>query len=510
MKQKRKKNFKSKISTKLTLYFTVSILLFAIVIGTVFAVLFRDYTEDIYKENMSQNVRSVSAIMTNIIHEEGAGSLWDAHSFFGENRKPFEPIYLDGPKLIGYINEITDADVWIMDSKYTILTTSQDYDTDNRAKYVFDKLPQQTKSFILKIYQGKGYEVFGESFSDILGEESMSVGFPIYTQKGEVTGAVILHTPKSRMTEAISNGLFILMISLLLAFTTGIIIAIMISRTIAKPLKKINNTALLISEGNYCAKTEVQGTDEIGELAQTIDEMGEKLRSAEIESEKLQKMRQDFVANISHELRTPVTVIRGSVEALCDGVVSEPDKVAQYHKELLGESIYMQRLVNDLLDLSRLQNPDFSINITEFSLGDCVSDAVRSGKRIAVEKGINIDFMQNQQICVVKGDYDRVRQMLLIIIDNAIKFTDNPENRVTVTLDSGKISITNIGIGIKKDEIPMIFERFHKSRSEKNKNGTGLGLAIAKQIATRHNADISVNSIEGGKTTFTIVFPMKI
>ena len=234
------------------------------------------------------------------------------------------------------------------------------------------------------------------------------------------------------------------------------------------------------------------------------------MRKAEVESEKLEKMRQDFVANISHELRTPVTVIRGSLEALCDGIVTDSDKVTEYHRQLLGESIYMQRLVNDLLDLSRLQNPDFSINITEFNLYDCVSDAVRSGRRIATEKGINIEFNYDNCIYIVNGDYDRVRQMLLIIIDNAVKFTDNNENSVVVDMKEGCISITNTGVGIKSEELPMVFERFYKSRSEKNKNGTGLGLAIAKQIASRHSVGISVSSVEGGETTFKFVFPMKI
>ena len=100
--------------------------------------------------------------------------------------------------------------------------------------------------------------------------------------------------------------------------------------------------------------------------------------------------------------------------------------------------------------------------------------------------------------------------MLLIIIDNAVKFTDNPENHICVAMERNVVSITNIGPGIKKEDIPMIFERFYKSRSEKNKNGTGLGLAIAKQIATRHNVGISVSSTEGGKTTFQFVFPCKI
>ena len=111
---------------------------------------------------------------------------------------------------------------------------------------------------------------------------------------------------------------------------------------------------------------------------------------------------------------------------------------------------------------------------------------------------------------MIKGDYDRVRQMLLIIIDNAIKFTDNPENAVDIELKENTVSVTNIGVGINKEDLPMVFERFYKSRSEKNKNGTGLGLAIAKQIATRHDIDVSVTSVEGGETTFRFVFPPKM
>ena len=170
----------------------------------------------------------------------------------------------------------------------------------------------------------------------------------------------------------------------------------------------------------------------------------------------------------------------------------------------------MQRLVNDLLDLSRLQNPDFSINISDFNLYDCISDAVRTGHKIAQEKGISIDFTYDTQLYVMRGDYDRIRQMLLIIIDNAVKFTEDPQNPIKIALQRGTVSVTNIGQGIKKEDLPMIFERFYKSRSEKNRNGTGLGLAIAKQIASRHRIGISVKSTEGGETTFQFVFPGKI
>lgn len=142
----------------------------------------------------------------------------------------------------------------------------------------------------------------------------------------------------------------------------------------------------------------------------------------------------------------------------------------------LGESIYMQRLVNDLLDLSRLQNPDFSINISEFNLYDCISDAVRSGHKIAQEKGLSIDFQYDATLYLMKGDYDRVRQMLLIIIDNAVKFTDQPSHPIQIALEGNTVSITNTGPGIKREDRRLIFERFYKSRSEKIKTERGSAL----------------------------------
>lgn len=520
MKKEKNKKVKINISLKLTAYLTASILLFAVIICMIFIFLFGNYTKDLYKNNMTNTARSISTVVTSVIHENGTGSLWEAFTdkkaegippSFDGNKKPTGAVYIDGPRLIKFVKEITDADVWLIDSQYTILTTSKDSETEYSKNFVFNDLNDEMKSFIFKIFEGGGYEVYtDDAFSQSLREEYITVGVPVYTTRGEVTGAVLLHTPASEISKAFDSGLYILLVSLILAFGIGLMISIIISRTIAKPLKKINKTALQISEGNYSVKTQVTGTDEIGELARTMDEMGAKLRQAEIESEKLQQMRQDFVANISHELRTPVTVIRGSLEAICDGVVSDPEKVDEYHKQLLGESLYMQRLVNDLLDLSRLQNPDFSINITQFNLCDCVSDAVRSGRRIASQKDINVEFEVDENVYMINGDYDRIRQMLLIIIDNAIKFTDNNKNNVRVEFEKGIISISNIGIGIKPADLPFIFERFYKSRSEKNKNGTGLGLAIAKQIATRHDVGIKVSSVEGGETRFQFVFPPKI
>lgn len=515
--RQRKRKIKFSIANKLALCFTAALLVLTILIGSIFTVLFRDYSKDLYRDNMKKTARSIASVMTSVIRD-GGGSLWDAfidnkvfgNPIYSERKNGKGVVYLDGPMLIGFVKEITDADVWLIDSSLNILTTAQDSDTEYSSQYTFTGLPAAAQKFISKIFEDTGYEVYGEGFSNVLEAETMTVGMPVYSPNGQVIGAVLLHTPVQGITQVINRGLLIVLASLATALLIGTVFFAILSHTIVKPLTKINHAALMLSEGDYTVSTHVNRRDEIGELAHTMDEMGEKLRQAEEESDKLQKMRQDFVANISHELRTPVTVIRGSLEALCDGVVTEPEMVEEYHKQLLGESIYMQRLVNDLLDLSRLQNPDFSINISDFNLYDCLSDAVRSGRKIAEERGLRIDFTYDTTLYVLKGDYDRIRQMLLIIIDNAVKFTDSPEHRIRVVLEGNTVSISNIGPGIKKEDLPMIFERFYKSRSEKNKNGTGLGLAIAKQVASRHNIGISVSSAEGGKTTFQFVFPGKI
>ena len=167
------------------------------------------------------------------------------------------------------------------------------------------------------------------------------------------------------MDEAVIQGMGILSMSMLAALALAVVLSVVLAFTFTEPLKKMKNAAMLLATGDYTAKTGVRQHDEIGELAQTIDLLSEKLDAAGKESAQLLQLRRDFVANISHELRTPVTVIRGSLEALNDKVVTEPAQVQSYYSQMLGEVLFLQRLVNDLLDLSRLQNTDFKIEMQQ-------------------------------------------------------------------------------------------------------------------------------------------------
>ena len=221
---------------------------------------------------------------------------------------------------------------------------------------------------------------------------------------------------------------------------------------------------------------------------------------------RLDKIRKDFVANVTHELKTPITVIRGSVEALKDGVVSDPDKMQEYYQQILSESKYLQSMVGDLLDLSKLQNADFPMDQADVDMTDILKDAVRSVRGISEAKGIQMHAVTIGNIMRIVGDYGRLRQMLIILLDNAVKFSATGKT-IDVSGGDNHITIRDYGVGIAEADLPYIFDRFHKSRSEENKEGTGLGLAIAKQIADRHGISLHVTSKLGEGTEFTVYMP---
>lgn len=513
------KRFRFSIALKLTVYFTVALLIFAVAIGSVFALLFRNYSVEMHKKNMLRAAYSVADTMSELV--TGTTYTW-TQDRYGKYEYWEQDLFF-----IRSLNRLTDADIWIIDENLNILTNQR----IDKPQITMQDLPKNAGLHIQAAFQGKVR--FSEDFSDVLDTPTLTVGVPVRIPSGntyKIIGAVLLHDSVAGINEAVENGSVTLFASIMMALMLGILLSVIFAYYFTRPLKKINLTAQQIAEGDYSVSTNVKQTDEIGELAGTIDALSVRLNAASRESEKLQQMRQDFVANISHELRTPVTVMRGFLEALCEKVVTDPEQVAEYHRELLNESLYMQRLVNDILDLSRLQNADFSMNMGEFNLYDCVGDAVRSARRIGSARGrgqsgsgageavsadavqgVAVEFEYDTTQYLFYGDYDRIRQMMLIVLDNAIKFTAGPDGAaslppVRVTLKDGAVSISNTGIGISAEELPFIFERFYKSRSEQNKTGTGLGLAIAKQIAVRHGIGITVASIPSGDTTICFRF----
>ncbi len=485
---------KNKIALRLLLAFLSALLIFSLVIGGVFIALFRSNTMNAKKTELETRAKSIAATLSVVHAESGSGKGKNGGGILGGASGGEQIGY---GVLMRYMNEISGANVWVVDQNLQLITSKM-----GSRQYLYSDLPKNAENVVQEVF--KGSTTFSEDFSTLLNAPTLTVGTPIKSG-GAVTGAVLLHSPVQGISEVTDQGTKILLLSLFAALLLSVLLSAALAYNFTKPLSIMKKTAVRIASGDYSAKTGVNQKDEIGELAEAIDKMSDRLEEARIESDKLEKLRREFVANISHELKTPVTVLRGSLEALCEDVVTDPEQVKSYHGQMLAETLYLQRLINDLLDLSRLQNTDFKIETSEINLCEVIDDAVRSAGRLAAKKDIQIEEKQDVQVFVVKGDYGRLRQMFLIILDNAVKFSPRG-SKITVSLENGTVSVTDRGVGIPEGDLPYIFDRFYKTKSEENKSGSGLGLAIAKQIAERHGVAVSVESRQGERTAFSFHF----
>jgi signal transduction histidine kinase len=344
---------------------------------------------------------------------------------------------------------------------------------------------------------------------DVYEKTIITVAAPIKGIGQEVVGTILIVGKADDQSELVESSLINIVMSSMVALGISFIIVIIFATELSMPISRMRITALELASGNFKAKTGIKRDDELGDLAKTVDILSEKLLENDIERKKLDQMRLDFFANVSHELRTPITVIRAYTETLSDGVVQEEEKVHQYYDRMLSECKTMERLVGDLLLLSKMQNPDFAIDSEPINLNQVFEDIIRSAGTIAEKKRIQIEVIKEEPVNMILGDYDRLRQMFMVILDNAIKFSE--ENKtVHIKIEKADkiiVSIKDEGVGIDPSDINNIFEKFYKSNLRQNASGTGLGLAIAKQIALKHDGTIGVDSAPGMGSEFIFTFP---
>lgn len=494
---------KSRIRVRLMLYFAGMLVIFSLIIGAVFVTLFSMHNLDVHKKELEKRaVRIADSLRSSYKQQMEMGKI--EGEWFQKGPEGKGPMHGFGIYL-RFLQMVSPTDIWIADDNGDWL-----YCCNLDQQISLRTLPDGGQEFIREALQGR--TAFGGTTSPFYDRPSVSVAAPIYLMNDDVpAGAVLLFEQIDNVKDSTWNGLLILLISMGAAIVLSALVTRVLAERFTRPLRKMNETAQLISRGHYDVETGVHQDDEIGQLANSIDHAATRLRQAAKETEQTEKIRRNFVANISHELRTPVTIIRGSLEALCDGVVSEEDQVQAYHKQMLSESIYMERLVSDLLDLARLQNTEFSIEKQNVNLKATVEDAVRTAERLARKKEITIEKELPDKALPFLGDYGRLRQMILIVLDNAIKFSPQGAS-VRILLEQRKngtlLQVIDRGCGISEDDRGHLFERFYKQRSEDNKEGTGLGLSIAKQIADRHGIQLEFSETDGQGTTVTFLFPV--
>lgn len=493
MREKGQLHRKNRLFFRVYLYFALLVVLVASIIGGLFLNMYQSATRRQYRQQLENQADSISARFHEFIANEDYDSCLS---------------YLE------ILTEIGDYEVWSLANPYAAVPMPSSMTTIN-----FSDVSQENyTNLIYSAYLGK--ERFLTSYSEIHGCTMMSVGVPVLGKDGSVCGALLISTSLEAQDDVIRSSMYMIFYSIITALAFSFGITLLFARQLSRPVREMRDTALLLASGNYDEKTGIKRKDEIGELAETIDFLAEKLAENEKIRKNLDQMRMDFFANVSHELRTPITVIRAYTETLVDGVVTEEEKVRQYYDRMLTECKSMERLVGDLLLLSKMQNPDFEIEKEPVNLVQIFDEITRSAGAIGAAKHIRIKVEHEKELYMMQGDYDRLRQMFLVIFDNAVKFSPEGSavyvgirevNEMTAEREGGakvQVSIRDEGIGISKEELPSIFDKFYKSKLRQNAKGSGLGLAIARQIALKHGGDIQVFSEVGKGTEFVFTFEL--
>lgn len=487
MSRDNKVHIYNRLFFKLYLNYAVMLLVTAVLIGLIFMKLYSDRTMNTNIDDMQSRANTIGNLASDYITSGKEG-------------------FLEDIEMIGKVN---NWDIWSVANPYANNPMSSSMETgDSYEVFLTTKEYAPYVECFKKAF--KGVTNHKKWADDVYEKTIITVAAPIKGSGQEVVGAILIVGFADDQTDLVERSLSMIVMSSMVALGISFVIVIIFATELSMPISRMRIIALELASGNYNAKTGIKRDDELGDLAKTVDILSEKLLENDIERKKLDQMRLDFFANVSHELRTPITVIRAYTETLSDGVVQEEEKVHQYYDRMLSECKSMERLVGDLLLLSKMQNPDFAIEREPVNLNQVFEDIIRSAGAIAEKKNIRIEVTKEFPVNMILGDYDRLRQMFMVILDNAIKFSE--ENKtVHIKIEKADkiiVSIKDEGVGIDPSDINNIFEKFYKSNLRQNASGTGLGLAIAKQIALKHDGSILVNSAPGMGSEFIFTFPL--
>ncbi len=339
-------------------------------------------------------------------------------------------------------------------------------------------------------------------FENESGESILSCSTPLFDSEGQLLGAYRW----SVSTESVDRmSLGFTLVAILCGLAVLCIFAfsgIYFIKSIVNPLKDVSNISRKIAMGDFESRIEITENDEIGELCQAINYMASELYQA-------QNLKNDFISSVSHELRTPLTAIRGWGETAKMSVGSDDELVNRGLDVVLSEANRLSGLVEELLDFSRIETGRLQVNSMPLNVTQILSESADMYAELARQNGI--DFIVNtlaEQLEVL-GDGDRLKQVFINIIDNAVKYTENGgQVLISQTTEEGcvRITVSDTGVGIPAADIDRVKEKFYKAN--KTVRGSGIGLAVADEIIKQHKGLLFLESTEGAGTTVTIVLPL--
>lgn len=399
--------------------------------------------------------------------------------------------------LLEQIDASLQARIWIVDRQGVIVASSEARKTHWRGVRLD---PEEINSVLA------GQIVVQRGTTRRYGIPMISVGLPVRSN-GRVIGAVIMNSPVAMVRSTIRQVEMLVLYAALVAVLLSALFGLVISRSISLPLRKMGKTALKMAEGDYHQKIEVASEDEIGQLGQALNHLAANLDQTISALYKQEKVRRDFVANVSHELRTPLTSIRGFVEPLIDGTVQDPQTKDRYLRIIREETERLKRLINDLLEMARLESEGIPVELVPLDISDVIVPVTGALQPVAEKKGVQLSHRFPAGLPRVLGDRDRLRQVVLNLVDNAIRFTPQGGRIIVEAQTAGQmvnIAVCDTGTGIAREDLPFIWDRFYKADKSHtpSEQGTGLGLSIVKLIVEAHGGQVNVESEPGKGSCF--------
>jgi len=453
-----------------------------LIVGTAFVVLGRGFLISDKRETMSANARELALVAQTLSQEEDALSSWELR------------MYLTS------VAHITGNHIFLTDAEGTVISCS---DREMICAHMGRQIGSQ--SLILLRTNGELNTLtdlggFYEDTHYVIAEPITLMG------SGELVGYVFVGYNSGAIMDAWHTFLLVFAATSAAVLLVAVLMAYVASRRQAKPIKQMVSAAHSFARGDFSARIEDDGReDEIGDLTRSFNTMAEALEQAE-------RRRQEFISNVSHELKTPMTAISGFADGILDGTIP-PESQKQYLTTISSETKRLARLVRRMLDVAQIQaSTPAALHKTVFDVSELLLRTLLNFEQKVNGKGLDVDVQVPEERMMVRADEDAINQVIYNLLDNAIKFAEaGTAIGISLWKQGGKayVAVRNHGETIPENELALIFDRFHKtdrSRSQ-DREGVGLGLYIVRSIINNHDQDIFVTS-KDGVTEFVFTLDM--
>ena len=383
------------------------------------------------------------------------------------------------------------AEIWVFNKKDEIVVTSTGFAAEDGEKEDYEIARNSPSGRgICKTHLPSGEKVMALTvFLPRTGDES----------NGAIRYIISLEDIDNKLQIVAASVAFVFVFALVLVLVSGFFFV----RSIVVPVKKINQVTRKIATGDYSEKVQVSNRfDEISELSESINDMTDALA-------KTDRLKNDFISTVSHELRTPLTAIKGWTETLIEVNESDDKTLSDGLRVILSESERLYTMVEELLDFSRIESGRMTLHRKRIDVLAELDEAVSVLKDRAEREGKILLYTSTERVAPMDGDPDRIQQVFVNIIDNAIKYTEaGGQIAITVAFEGGelRVSIADTGCGIPADDLPHVKEKFYKANM--SVKGSGIGLAVCDEIVTMHGGTLAIHSDEGAGTTVEITLPL--